>query len=129
MPGYDVMESVEGSGDSNKTVTVTFAEPYADWESLFNPILPKHGFEAAGNGDPVAGFNTGFKIETLPSGEAISDYVLSGSWFTVTDYQPGVSMTLDRNEEYWGDDAGDGRHPAGALDHRGHPAGPGAAER
>jgi peptide/nickel transport system substrate-binding protein len=103
--GYDVMESVEGSGDDNKTVTVTFAEPYADWEALFDPIFPAHGFEAAGNGDPVAGFNTGFKIENLPSGEALADYVLSGSWFVVTDYQPGVSTTLERNEDYWGDDA------------------------
>jgi peptide/nickel transport system substrate-binding protein len=101
--GYDVMESIEGS-DDGKTVTVTYAEPFADWETLFNPIMPKHGFEAAGNGDPVAGFNTGFKVENLPAGEAISDYVLSGSWFTVTDYQPGVSTTLERNEEYWGDD-------------------------
>ena len=102
--GYDVMESVEGSGDDNKTVTVTFAEPYADWETLFNPILPKAAFEAAGNGDPVAGFNTGFKVENLPSGEAVADLVMSGSWFTVTDYQPGVSTTLSRNEAYWGED-------------------------
>ncbi|MGH9119788.1 MAG: ABC transporter family substrate-binding protein [Acidimicrobiales bacterium] len=102
--GYDVIESVEGSGDSNKTVTVTFAEPYADWVALFSPIFPRHGFEAAGNGDLVAGFNTGFKVENLPSGEALADHVLSGSQFIVTDYQPGVSTTLERNEEYWGDD-------------------------
>ena len=101
--GYDVIESVEGSGDSNKTVTVTFAEPYADWVALFTPIFPKHAFEAAGNGDPVAGFNTGFKIENLPSGDAITDYVVSGAQFIVTDYQPGVSMTLERNPDYWGE--------------------------
>jgi peptide/nickel transport system substrate-binding protein len=102
--GYDVIDSVEGSGEGDKTVTVTFAEPYADWESLFSPVLPAHGFEAAGDGDPVAGFNTGFKVENLPGGDELADHVLSGSWFTVTDYQPGESTTLARNEEYWGED-------------------------
>jgi peptide/nickel transport system substrate-binding protein len=102
--GYDVMESVEGS-DDGKTVTVTFAEPYADWEALFGPIFPRHAFEAAGNGDPVVGFNTGFKIENLPSGDAITEYVPSGGPFIVTDYQPGVSMTLERNPDYWGENS------------------------
>jgi peptide/nickel transport system substrate-binding protein len=101
--GYDVIESVEGS-DDGKTVTVTFAEPYADWEALFGPVMPRHAFEAAGDGDPVVGFNTGFKIENLPSGEAITEYVPSGGPFIVTDYQPGVSMTMDRNPDYWGDE-------------------------
>ncbi len=95
--GYDVIESVEGS--DGKTVTVTFAEPYADWVALFSPILPKHAFEAAGNGDPVAGFNTGFKVETVDLAN-----VVSGGQFVVTDHQPGVSTTLERNPDYWGDD-------------------------
>ena len=103
--GFDVIESVEGSGDTNKTVTVTFAEPYADWIALFSPIFPRHAFEAAGNGDLVAGFNTGFKIENLPSGEAITDFVPSGAQFVVTDYSPGVSMTLERNPEFWGENS------------------------
>ena len=33
--GYEAIESVEGSEDG-KTVTVTFAEPYADWRALFD---------------------------------------------------------------------------------------------
>jgi peptide/nickel transport system substrate-binding protein len=100
--GYEVIDSVEGA-DDGKTVTVTFSSAYADWEALFDPILPKHGFEAAGDGDPVAGFNTGFKVENLPGSDSISDYVLSGAEFAVTDYQPGVSMTLERNEQFWGE--------------------------
>lgn len=39
--GYANIESVEGS-DNGKTVTVTYKEPYSDWQSLFGPLIPAH---------------------------------------------------------------------------------------
>ncbi|MGH9242990.1 MAG: ABC transporter family substrate-binding protein [Acidimicrobiales bacterium] len=99
--GFDAIESVEGS-DDGKTVTVTFSEPFADWVTLFNPVFPRHAFEAAGGGDTIAGFNTGFKVETLPA-TGLEDYVPSSGPFIVTGYEPGVSMTLEKNADYWGE--------------------------
>ncbi|MGH9242991.1 MAG: ABC transporter family substrate-binding protein [Acidimicrobiales bacterium] len=101
--GYDVIESIEGT-DDGKTVTVTFSEPYADWIALFEAVFPAHGFEAAGGGDPIAGFNTGYKVETLPA-TGLDTYILSNGPFIVTSHEPGVSTTLEKNPDYWGDDA------------------------
>lgn len=97
--GYEDIESVEGT-DEGRTVTVTFAKPYADWERLFDYILPAHAFAAAGGGDPVKGFATGFVTETVDLAN-----VVSGGPFKVTAFQKGVSMTLEKNEKYWGEPA------------------------
>jgi peptide/nickel transport system substrate-binding protein len=37
--GYDQIASVAGNG---KTVTVTFRQPYPEWQSLFNALYPAH---------------------------------------------------------------------------------------
>lgn len=97
--GYEDIESVEGS-DNGKTVTVTFAKPYADWEALFDYILPVHFFEAKGGGDKVKGFNEGFITESLD----VAGFV-SGGPYNVTSYAPGQSMTLSKNAEYYGEEA------------------------
>ena len=39
--GYDQIASVEGS-DNDKTVTVTYAKPFADWKSLFYAVPAAH---------------------------------------------------------------------------------------
>jgi peptide/nickel transport system substrate-binding protein len=45
--GYDDIKSVVGS-NKGKTVTVVFSTPYADWQSLFNDLLPAHVMEKVG---------------------------------------------------------------------------------
>jgi peptide/nickel transport system substrate-binding protein len=95
--GYEDIESVVGS-DNGKTVTVKFAKKFADWEALFDFILPVHAFTAAGGGDKVKGFATGFVTQTYQ----VANFV-SGGPFTVTELKPGESMTLSRNEKYYGE--------------------------
>lgn len=97
--GYEDIESIVGS-DNGKTVTVTFAEKFADWEALFDYIFPVHAFEAAGGGDKVKGFNEGFVTQTF----SVANFV-SGGPYTVTELKPGQSMTLSRNEKYYGEKA------------------------
>lgn len=96
--GYDRIESIEPDDGNDKSFTITFSEPFADWTALWSgstPLLPAHVLEERGDGDPVAGFNDGF------SGEAIPD--ISGGPFTFANYQPEQSINLVPNEEYWGD--------------------------
>ena len=39
--GYENIKSVTGS-DGDKTVTVVFSKPFADWKSLFTNMVPAH---------------------------------------------------------------------------------------
>jgi peptide/nickel transport system substrate-binding protein len=91
--GYDRVASVEGSEDG-KTVTVTFEEPFAEWESMFSNILPAHIIEELGDGDAVTGWNDGLDGEDYPQ--------FSGGPFMFEDYRPEQSVTLVPNESYWG---------------------------
>lgn len=91
--GYDRIESVEGSEDG-KTVTTTYAEPYAEWKSLFTNILPAHIITELGDGDPVVGWNDGLDGENAPE--------FAGGPFMFEDYRPEQSVTLVPNPEWWG---------------------------
>jgi peptide/nickel transport system substrate-binding protein len=89
--GYDQMKSVTGS-DNGKTVTVVYKTPFADWKSMFasgNFILPAHYVEKT-----PGGWNTGLKKnpEKIPS----------GGWFKIQNWTQGQSLTLVRNDKYWG---------------------------
>ena len=94
--GYEDIQSVEGS-DNGKTVTVTFSKPFADWKALFDYILPVHAFKQAGGGDQKQGWIKGYQVETLDVKN-----VVSGGPYTVSEYKKGQSMTLVRNDSYWG---------------------------
>ena len=86
--GYDQIQSVEGS-DNGKTVTVVFSEPFTDWKSLFYGLLPaQYMAKVAG------GWNTGLDKapEKIPTN---GPYVVSG-------WEQGQSLTLARNEQYFG---------------------------
>jgi peptide/nickel transport system substrate-binding protein len=89
--GYDQIQSVEGS-DNGKTVTVVFKTPFADWKSLFasgNFIVPSHYISKQ-----PGGWNTGLdkNPEKFPS----------AGWFKVQNYTQGQSLTMVRNDKYWG---------------------------
>jgi glutathione transport system substrate-binding protein len=111
--GYELIESVEGSGDADKTVTVTYSEPFADWKGLFDYVFPRHAFAAAGGAASeeeatleqlAEGWNNGYKVENL-GGKDLAEYLPSAGPFRVDEYRAGDSTTLVRNEEYWGEPA------------------------
>ena len=86
--GYDQIESVEGS-DNGKTVTVVFKTPFADWKRLFSQILPAHYIK-----ERPGGWNTGLDKEP--------EKIPSAGWFKVENYTAGQSLTLVRNDKYFG---------------------------
>ncbi len=88
--GYEDIESVTGS-DNDKTVTVVFKNKFADYKSLFGGMLPAH-YLATLPGGIEAAWNTG-----LDKG-----FPLSGGPFKIGDYKPTNSLTLVRNDAYFG---------------------------
>ena len=83
--GYSQIKSISGS-NGGKTVTVVFSSPFADWKSLFAPLVPSHVSEKYG-------WNTGFN--------SIS-HVVSGSWYSISSYKTNQFLVLKRNPKYWG---------------------------
>ena len=83
-----VIRDVMASADK-RTVTVVFARPYADWQSLFNLLVPAHIAERVG-------WNQGFN-QFDPA------VVVSGGPFRIESYNAGRDLTLVRNERYWSD--------------------------
>ncbi|MDQ1648477.1 MAG: glutathione transport system substrate-binding protein [Frankiaceae bacterium] len=86
--GYEDITAVKGT-DGGKTVTVTFRKPFADWQSLFGVLLPAHVLKA---GDVHARFNEG------PASIA----KVSGGPFVLDSVQANKSITLKRNDRYYG---------------------------
>jgi peptide/nickel transport system substrate-binding protein len=87
--GYKDIESVEGS-DGGKTVTAVFKNKYADWKGLFSQyIIPAHYTKAQ-----PGGWNTG--LDKNP------EKIPSAGPFIVESYTPGQSLTLTRNDKYYG---------------------------
>jgi peptide/nickel transport system substrate-binding protein len=86
--GYEDIQSVTGS-DNGKTVTVVFKNKFSDWKSLFGPIVPAHYTKAQ-----KGGWNTG--LDKNPQN------IPSGGPFKVESYTQGQSLTLAKNDKYWG---------------------------
>jgi len=89
--GYDQVESVTGA-DNGKTVTVVYKEPFSDWKALFGVsggLLPSHYISKR-----EGGWNTGLDKEP--------EKVPSGGPFLVQNYTAGQSLTLARNDKYFG---------------------------
>ncbi|GAA3740387.1 ABC transporter substrate-binding protein [Leifsonia bigeumensis] len=115
-------------GDDNTSITLTYSEPYADWQ-LINPIdAPAHvvadhagvsladlsdAFLNAPRGDAAAPaeanatikaaadfWNTGFDATSLPSDKSL---YLSSAAFVLDAWVPKESITLVLNPEYKGD--------------------------
>jgi len=84
--GYEDIQSVTGS-DAGKTVTVVFANKFADWKSLFDNILESKIMKTL-----PGGWNTGLD-KALP---------FSGGPFKVGEFKAGDSLSLVRNDKYWG---------------------------
>jgi len=85
--GYDDIQSV-ASSNHGRTVTVIFRTPYADWESLFDDLLPAHIAEQVG-------WNLGF--------DQFDSHVLvsAGPWL-IEKWIPGQEVVLVHNPRWWG---------------------------
>jgi peptide/nickel transport system substrate-binding protein len=79
---------VAGSTDG-KTVTVVFNTPFAEWQGLFTNLLPAHYVQRQ-----PGGWNRGLAKhpERIPSGGP----------FQIAEFTPGETVTLARNDRYWG---------------------------
>jgi peptide/nickel transport system substrate-binding protein len=87
--GYKDIASVTGS-DGGKTVTTVYKNKFSDWKSLFSQyIVPAHYTKAQ-----PGGWNTG--LDKNP------EKIPSAGPFIVESYTPGESLTLTRNDKYYG---------------------------
>ena len=87
--GYDLITKLEKV--EPKTVRTEFKQPFADYKSLF-PLVPAHIVKQRGAGNDVAGWNTGFD----------ADPGVAAGPFKVDDRVRGDSLTLVRNDKFWG---------------------------
>ncbi|WP_435974221.1 ABC transporter family substrate-binding protein [Streptomyces sp. Qhu_M48] len=87
--GYERIEKIE-RGKNDLEVRVTFAKPYADWQSLFTPLYPKQVM-----GSPNS-FNDGART-TLKA--------TAGPFLLKAIDREGGAVTLARNPRWWGQQA------------------------
>jgi peptide/nickel transport system substrate-binding protein len=87
--GYENIASVE-RGQHDREVVVTFAQRFADWPALFDPIYP-----ASTNRDPKV-FNEGWRARPL---------VTAGPFRFDSLNQTTKTITLVRNDKWWGEPA------------------------
>jgi len=90
--GYEDIASVTGS-DGDKTVTVVYKTAFPDWRSLFS-LLPSHTLESLAKtmGGIEKAWNDGFN-KGIP---------VSGGPFKFGAFKPTESLTLLRNDAYFG---------------------------
>ena len=106
--GYEQIASVEGSGDDNKTVTVTYTTPYSDWQSLWsgasNPVFPAHIMDTGG--DQAALCAT--VAEGWPIAEGLPEDISGGPWqLKAENIDVGQqTVVLTPNPEWWGEPTG-----------------------
>ena len=96
--GYDQIESVVGS-NGGKTVTVTFAQPYTDWQNLWSsggPIYPAHIAAQQGDLNTPQGLAAAFGY----FGTTVPDY--SGGPFQIDNFDDNVSVTMVPNPQWYG---------------------------
>ncbi|MGP4014131.1 ABC transporter family substrate-binding protein [Streptomyces sp. 4N124] len=84
--GYDRIQRIQ-RGDNDLEVKVTFARPYADWQSLFTPLYPK---EVMGTPDS---FNDGARRKLK---------VTAGPFLVKKIDRKADRITLTRNPRWWG---------------------------
>jgi peptide/nickel transport system substrate-binding protein len=113
--GYDQMDGAPTCSEDGKTITVTYAAPFADWQSMFSGQIPAHVIEReSGVDDLLAAFeaddreaieaiaDTYNNLYTVNPGEINPDTMLSGGRLAIGSWEPGASVTLVPNEAYWG---------------------------
>ena len=97
--GYDQIDSVVGS-EGGKTVTVTYAQPYTDWQGVFGssaPLYPAHIAAQQGDLASPAGLKSAFDWfgTTVPT--------FSAGPYAIEDWQPNVALTVVPNPAWAGE--------------------------
>lgn len=83
--GYRQIASMK-AGSGGRTVTVVFKTPYADWQSLFDDLLPAHVME---------------KVGWSPACKTLDPSIdLSGGPFEIAKVS-ATEIELDRNPRWW----------------------------
>jgi peptide/nickel transport system substrate-binding protein len=113
--GYEQFDGAPECSEDGKTITVTYAEPFADWQSLFDEMVPAHviareagvddllgAFEADDRESIEAIADTFNNLYTVNPGEINEETMLSGGKFAIGAWEAGSSLTLVPNEAYWG---------------------------
>jgi ABC-type transport system substrate-binding protein len=85
--GYRDIASISASA-GGRGVTVTFTQPFSQWQALFADLVPAHIAERYGWAAAFEGFHP--------------NRVVSGGPFVISSYTPGRSLVLARNPQYWG---------------------------
>ncbi|GAA1695215.1 ABC transporter family substrate-binding protein [Fodinicola feengrottensis] len=84
--GYDKISTIT-QGATPNAVAVTFAQPFGDWQLLFDPLFPAAGI------DTPEKFNTGW-IEKVP--------VTAGPWKIGSLNKTTQTVTMVPDPTYWG---------------------------
>ena len=84
--GYDQIQSVE-RGATDQDVTVTFAKPYPEWQSLFSPLIP-----AALTASPTAFTKSWVNGAAVSGGPFIIDKI----------DKTAKTISVKRNDKWWG---------------------------
>jgi len=85
--GYRLIRQIR-SRDAGKTVEVEFAAEFADWQTLFSPLLPSHIMK-----DFPGGWGAALN----------ADIPVSGNRYKMSSYDPVTGQVLlARNDKYWG---------------------------
>src|SRR4051812_34300344 len=99
--GVENISAVTGS-DDDRTVTVTYATPFSDWQSLFSgaqPLLPAHLMADPDPAKQCATFDAGWATaDGLPEDISGGPWQLQSSDIDVA----GQTAVLTPNPEYWG---------------------------
>jgi peptide/nickel transport system substrate-binding protein len=85
--GYRQIASVT-PGTKGRSVTVVFKTPYADWQSLFNDLLPAHVLERTGWSPPCTTLDPAIDLSAGP--------------FMLGNVVAGKEVVLVRNPKWWG---------------------------
>jgi peptide/nickel transport system substrate-binding protein len=96
--GYDQVASVVGS-DGGKTVTVTFATPYPDWQGMWSSgsrLYPAHIAAQAGDLATPAG------IKAAETAFGTTPPTWSGGPYQVESWDNNVALTLVPNPQWYG---------------------------
>jgi ABC-type transport system substrate-binding protein len=116
--GFDQVGDVKCSAD-NKTATLVFSSPFSDWLGLITNqgMVPAHVVAKGAGLTDAKGIRTAYEAKDMATLEKIAafwqtgfktdqglktDVMLSGGPYKITEYVPDQSVTLERNEKYWG---------------------------
>jgi peptide/nickel transport system substrate-binding protein len=123
-PGMSLVSQTPEIGDDNRSITMVYDKPFADWEDAFDMGLPGHAtaMKALNISDPqeakdalitaiqekdsdslakVANFwNSGYDYTSFPDDELLR---LSSGAYIMTAFEENQFMTLEANPDYEGD--------------------------